>query len=634
MTGKHFKILKTLPSDGTPMTAGALSVCLKVSLRSIKKYIAEIGAEYPGLIRSTSKGYCVQKEQLDLVLNEHNIAIPETSEERALYIINRLLEDKSIDLFELEQELFVSGETIRKDLALVRRRLKEFDLFLEPSGSTIDLGGDEMNKRKMMSDILFEEFNKNVLNISSIQSAFPCYDVAEIKELLLEICNKYHYFVNEYAINNLVLDLTISIDRIRSNTLSRPPDKSFDRIGEQEKAVAREIVSRLETLYDVTFNKYELDELTILLFVYLDKLNYKNLNPQNIEETIGKPCIELVEKLKSELGCFTMLDAQNEELMLRFILHIHNLILRLEGKYITKNPLTEHIKSSCPLIFEYAVEIADAIQRETGYYVGQHETAYIALHIGGMLESQQTLRNKVTCIIIYPQYYDLANRMAAQLTDAFDKTLLVKGIATSEDEIGRFGTADLMISTIQLLNEYQASTVLISPFLTERDISAVKNKIDLVMREKKRMRIEKNLRSISDPALFSRNMPFKNEAEAIRFMSGKLCEAGYVDENFTESVLERELRYSTAYGAVAVPHSMKMTAKKTKMYVALSEKPVSWGEGKVNIMLLFSISKEERGKFYEIFDNLIVLLLESQNAARIMRCKSYEEFIATIIQCY
>jgi lichenan operon transcriptional antiterminator len=50
-------------------------------------------------------------------------------------------------------------------------------------------------------------------------------------------------------------------------------------------------------------------------------------------------------------------------------------------------------------------------------------------------------------------------------------------------------------------------------------------------------------------------------------------------------------------------------------------------------VLLFSVSKESRSLFYDIFDNIIVLLLETPNKIKVMGCDTYESFVETIINC-
>jgi lichenan operon transcriptional antiterminator len=54
----------------------------------------------------------------------------------------------------------------------------------------------------------------------------------------------------------------------------------------------------------------------------------------------------------------------------------------------------------------------------------------------------------------------------------------------------------------------------------------------------------------------------------------------------------------------------------------------------VNVVLMFSINPAERALFYDIFDNLIVLLLEPPNLKKARECQTYQQFVSTIIECF
>jgi lichenan operon transcriptional antiterminator len=169
--------------------------------------------------------------------------------------------------------------------------------------------------------------------------------------------------------------------------------------------------------------------------------------------------------------------------------------------------------------------------------------------------------------------------------------------------------------------------------MTEHDLETIRASVDKIKQLKKKRRLFEHLGQMSRPDLFFKNITFNNEEEAIRYLSAMLIEKGYAEDSFVDEVLAREQSFSTAYENIAVPHSMQMNAKKTGMAVLISENPIPWGQKMVNIVLLFSIQKETINLFRDIFDNLIVLLLEASNAAKIMGCETYDDFIKTIIDC-
>lgn len=633
MRSKHRNLLRSMPTDGSVITARELAAKLGVSVRSVKNYVSEIAAEYPELIVSTSKGYQMDYGKYPFHDEEQQENYPDTPEKRVSYMIRRILEsEEPVCIADFEEEIFVGEATIRKDLPAMREKLKEFDLFVDHREGYLYINGDESNKRRMLSEIIYQEFNDNILSLSAIGQAFPGYDVGALKSLLVEVCNEQQYFINEYALINLLLDLLISIDRVKNNYLTMPTERPY-HFGMREQNLAHAIFSRIEVLYNVSFNQLEVNELTLLLFGHLTKVDYRSLSLDNINEMVQPETLRIVDLIKRELETLDFLDFKNTELLLCFTVHMDNLLNRLQNDYITKNPLTEQLRSGCTFIFELAVLIAGIIKRETGYYIDQHETAYIAVHIGGMLQMQQSLRNKARCVLVFPQYYDYANKLMEQLTQTFGASLVFLGVATQAEDIKKYEPLDMVLSTIDIKTDTDAEVVFINPFLSDRDRDAVKQGLDAVIRKKKVKRVQKSLFAISSPDMFTVDKSFNNAEEAIRFMTAEMIAKGYADESFTEAVLERERSYSTAYGDVAVPHALHMNAKKTGMYVCLCDKAVPWGDTRVHIILLFSVNPDDKQTFYEVFENLIVLLLEPTNALRVAACATYASFTETILQC-
>ncbi|MCL2608519.1 MAG: helix-turn-helix domain-containing protein, partial [Treponema sp.] len=340
-------MLRKLPSDGSAVTAREIAARIGVSVRSVVSYVGEIVREYPELVKSSEKGYTLDASRFREI--EAAVApLPDSSEKRALYMIRRILgsENRPFSIEDFQDELFVGDSTLRKDIPVMRRKLGEFDLSVGQRGGKFVISGSEPGKRRMLAEIMLAEFNDNILSMSAIARAFPDYDAAHLKETLSQICNERRYFINEYSLMNLVLDLFISIDRIKGNHPVPPPKKAY-RFGNGEQEMARAIIERLEALYDVKFNRPETDELLLLLFSRLTKVDYSTLTLENIGETVDAETLRIVELVKSELDVPGFMDFGNAELMLYFTLHLDNMLWRLERNYATKNPLTEQIKTGC-----------------------------------------------------------------------------------------------------------------------------------------------------------------------------------------------------------------------------------------------------------------------------------------------
>ncbi|MBE7722465.1 BglG family transcription antiterminator [Lacrimispora indolis] len=639
MKGKLLDVIRNLLKEDEPVTAKQLSAVLKMSERSIKNYISEINYFEPGLIDGSRKGYRINKERGKAALLGQNIRIPETPGERIGFIILKLLakdgeEVREMDLYDIGEKLFVSYETVKKDMSRVRKKLKEFELYINTDGSRITVEGKERNKRRLLSSVLYEEFSRNVLSLNVVQKAFPDYDLEVLREIILKQCKKFRYFVNDYAMLNLIMDVVISMDRIRKKRtfITHIPEKRI--FGTREKELSESIIRQIEEIYDIVYNKLEREELTGILVSHFMKVDFGSLNQGGLIETVGAECYEVVCRLLDYLKENYLIDVENEDFTIKFTLHISNLLSRLKNHYSARNPLAEHIKNTCPLIFDCAVSLADKLHELTGYRVGEDEIAYIALHIGGNLTTGGKGRDQLKCILLFPQYYDFSERIMERIKEEFGERLAIMAVVTDLWEIEGLEIPDLVISTLPAEEAGTQEWVLVSPFLNDRDIAGIKEKIEKVKMTKRKQHLKKLLIQIASEELFCKNPEVKDQKEALSFMVNCMEQAEYVEPGFIDQVLEREEHSSTSFGHIAVPHSLKMDAHKTGMFVMLSNRPIPWGEHMVRIILLFSVNREDRAVFHEVFDNLVVLLLETIHADRILKCDSYEEFIDTIVECF
>jgi lichenan operon transcriptional antiterminator len=622
------------------ITAGYLASKLNVSERSIINYIAEINYHEKGLITSSRKGYSIDDALARKVLDDSSMKLPQTSKERVNYIITKILTndttgDKKTDLYQLSEEIFVSFETIKKDMIKVRKKLLEFDLYVLTSNSYVLLEGKEIDKRKILSNILYEEFNNNVMSLQVIEKAFPGYNLELLQSLIVEQCKQYHYFINEYALLSLVLDIVIGMDRINKNRTfgnSRNDGKQF---GIREQELAQKIATEIEKNFNVSYNPVELEELAIILMSHLMKMDFAKLNSDNIEYVVGEDCIRIVDEIRYLLKNTYFIDTNNQDFIVKFTLHIKNLLIRLENGYTTKNPLLDQIRNTCPLIFECAVGVADKIKEITMRDIKEDEIAYIALHIGGNLETQKSKSKIISCIILFPQYYDFSNKMLEKLTERYGEKLEIKTVITTIDEIKKADKADLIISTIPVLETIRMDYIMVTPFLSDRDFENIDDKMQKINLRKIKARLKKNLMQISNPKFFYKNVNFNNKQEAIRFMTDIMEKEGYVNNSYFDEIYDREKQASTNFEHIAVPHSMKMNANQTGMFILLNDKkPIEWDNNFVSVVLLFAINKEDRAIFQDVYDNLIVLLLEKANASKVTGCNTYIEFIEEVVRCF
>lgn len=632
MKTKNIQLIRSLTEQLQPINSSTLASSLGVSVRSVKNYIKEINDAYPDTILSSRDGYQINKDQAMHILQAIDSRVPQSSKERVVYILSRIIKsDKAVDAYDLCDEMYISMSTMKNELQKVKRKMQHFDLELVSSNDRLTVIGLEKNKRKMLSTILYNESNVNFVNLKAIQNAFIDIDIEFIKDTVLKVFEQYHYYVNDYSLINLVLHIAIAIDRIRNNNVNTSDVHQFSAVRLHEYELAQIVVHELENRFNIKYTDAEIYELTLLLISRATTIDYKSINMNNIEEFIGKDCLDLVNELILSVSSYYYIDLTEQEFFIRFALHIRNLLVRSKNNYFSKNPLTEGIKTSCPLIYDVSVVLANIIKERTGISINDDEIAYIAFHLGSALEAQKDLNTKITAVLYCPNYYNINRRLVDTINQHFTSDILITNILTDESEFEKIAETDLILSTIPLSMIPLQPVILISIFLNEKDIHQIRMKADDIKVKKKQKLFNDNLRSLIHPDLFDKRNDLQNKEHTIDIMVKMLVEKGYVEPSFKDEIYEREQMSSTAFNAFAIPHAMKMNAKKTGICLLLSDEPILWNNNAVYLVMMLCFNKNERYVFNEIYDPITMILSEYENVRKVIQCNNYEEFISLMV---
>lgn len=628
MKPKMIKLIRILSDYSDFVTAANLAANMDVSTRSIKSYIQEINSTYPEAIESSREGYRIRKHIARQILDDTGTHIPQSSQERIVYIINSLIKsDASVNTYDLCDEMFMSYSTIKNDLQTVKGKLGKFDLRLVNNHDNLTVMGLEKNKRRLLSSILYDESNVNFVNLETIQNIFPEIEIEIIRNGLLEVFDQFHYFVNDYSLINLILHITIAIDRIRNSNVNTGDISSMPSISTHEHELARNIAHKIEDDFQITYNESEVYELALLLISRATAIDYKSITVSNLGDFISKDCFELVNDLIAAVNSYYYIDLTEPEFLIRFALHIRNLLQRSKSNYFSRNPLTEEIKTSCPLIYDVSVFLSSIIKERTGISINDDEIAYIAFHLGSTLEAQKNLSEKVTSVLYCPSYYNTNVKLTDTINRYFSSEMLITNILTSESDLGQNCKNDMVLSTVPLNSVISCPLLQISPFFTEKDIQTVRRHLADIKMEKRKKQFREYLEYLIIPEFFERRDDLTEYTSVIRHMVGTMNALGYVDEDFEEDIHVREQLSSTAFQDFAIPHAMKMRAHKTGINVLISGTPIKWNQKQVHIVLMLCFNREERFIFNEIFEPLTIILSSRENVKRLSQAADHREFI-------
>ncbi|MDQ1000426.1 lichenan operon transcriptional antiterminator [Neobacillus niacini] len=633
MNSKYKDILRYLSTQNDWIPSGQLANVVGISKRSVKTYIADINSMEQGLITSSKKGYQVNLEKLNPFLTSMNTTIPQTPKERVEYILKCLVNaDRPLNVFDLSDELYISEVTLKGDLRKVKKRLADNDLELKVSGDLIQMIGNEKSKRKLMSSILYSESNSNFLDIDKLKESFEGFDIDYIRAVIAEVFSIYHYFTNDYSLTNVILHIAIAIDRME-NGFIYPKQLDGEANLEKEYKIATDVAKKLEAKFNVTYSEGEIRELALLISSSGTSINFMHLQLSELQDVAGLRCLNLVEKILEDLRNNYYIEINDSDFLVRFTLHVKNLLMRLENRFVSKNPLTSSIKLNSPAIYDCAVHVSYTIKEETGYTMNDDEIAYVAFHLGYALEMQKQANTKITCSILFPFYYNYNVQLTERLTNQFGEDLLIQHIVTNESDLDTLNS-ELVISAVQLNFVPKKPFVIVNPFFTAGDSNKVANKIHELKEVKRKASFKRNIDAITDKQLFKIVHSEGTKEETLTMICGIMEQKEFVDSNFLIDVIERETMSSTAFGRIAIPHAIKMNAKKTGMFALINKKGLEWGDLSVNIILLFSVNREDRKLFHEVVDSLATILTEEGNVSRIMNVADYQSFVDILVTCY
>ncbi|MFP7299920.1 BglG family transcription antiterminator [Neobacillus niacini] len=631
---RHKDIVLSLMKEKEPVTAEWIAKELGVSDRTIRTEIKELQSQSTSLgimIESVrGKGYLLyikdyQVFEQEFISNANDAANENQSdfseqEIRVLYMLKRfLLEKEPIKLESLEEELFVSKPKLQNDLKVVRELLESYHLKLvsRPHHGT-QVEGDEYMKRLCFSNYILRR--NSSLNIDS--NSFYLLDqnlFVKIKETIIKKVNEYKIEVSDIALENLATHITIGCKRIETGFVIEDLEQDLIEKYPFEKIVANEIVKEVEDFTGLEFPKSEIDYIIVHLLG--TKLIHKNtLNEFSKFDELGTIIHCMLQRLKTELNW----DFQDDsEFIQALTLHIRPAMNRLRYNMNIRNPLLDEIKRKYPSAFEGAAIASRCIGEYLEIEVGEHEIAYIALHIGVALERMKTRQKKakrvlVVCASGVGSAKLLFYRLRNEFKDEIDIAATTNYYQLKEYDLS---SIDFIVSTIPIKEEIGVPVLVVNTFLGEGDIANIRKGVS--------SEIECEGHSYLDLSRVFIHKDFEDKESVITFMCNELYKQKLVSKDYVNLVLEREAVAPTSFGnLVAIPHPLTPETEETFWTVCTLKRPIEWTDKhRVQFICLLNIRKEPEGDLDRMYQRLIALVENSTTIQKVIKSESAEEII-------
>lgn len=610
------------------LTGKTLAQMLNVSDRTIRSDIEAINREYQRemIISNKRLGYKLDEQAIsDMELVTNNI-IPQTPQERCIWIIKELLfNSKELNLYDLENRVFISGYSIENDLGRIKKMIKDYHLNLKRSKNFVKLIGEENEKRKLYRKLLTDEVQGNFTNLNILATLFSDFDFLKISDVFTETCYEYDYQIKESLFPIVMIHAGVAIERIISGNYAENielPDESFTETLEYQ--LSKEFFERVEEECRIHSVKNEIIKFAILLC---------SSNSQQ-DFTQKEEIREIVTAVLSKINDNFDIDFSDDEALVSGLgNHISSLIEQQKTNTSMSNVYLKEIKRKYPLVFEMAVHVGEVLSERLEKKVGENELSFIALHLGAAYDRVNN-PSKYRAVVVIPNNQMLSKIFIDRINLRFEERMTIISHYNMFDERQIVvDSPNLIISTVPLKHYLEIPTLQLSLLFNYEDESKVFQLLNQLDKVRYRERFQKMMEHLTKRKLFYRKERVRDAKEAIVYLCDKLIKKGLADENYKSDVMKRERISSTSFvQGFAVIHSIEITTSESCIATLTLSNPVQWGNFEVRLVILLAIREEDNRLMSIFFDWLSNLVMDSQKLSALLSAKDQNEFIRSILE--
>lgn len=525
-----------------------------------------------------------------------------------------LKQHRAISLYDIETSVFVSRSTLLNDLKRVADVLGKYNLELLRSSNKVVVDGSEVNKRLcMMEQNLIITDSATMISEQNDNGA-----LMKIKDILVETFVSFRRPITEAALNNMIVQLYVSLQRMQDWFFIAPTDLEITEQLKPEQEIAAEVFQRFGRQYLIRVPEAEIDYLALYM---------RGQGNFTSADVISKEVDELVLAALTEIRDTHGIDlTDNLKLRIALSLHTAPLIVRLKYNMQLKNHLVDYIRQTFPQGFDLGIYFSAYLQKMFHKRVSDDETAFLAIHLYNALVEQQRAKGTKRILVISAMRQSenilLRQTLLNWLSDEIAELAFVAPEDVQEDHMDLY---DIFLTTEKGKFYDMGLAFYINPFPTQNDYLNLKLAID-------------GFRSIDDiTSIFHKDLFFVFHGEQregiLRRLAKSATQYFQIEPGALEdAVLQREHLGSTFFGnGIAAPHPI--AAVSSDSFVAVAELPreVEWDEEKnmVNLVLMVCIGKNNT-KAFQLWNYLSKVFADRHFVEKIIPDPSYEHFISLL----
>lgn len=599
------KILHIMQHESGCITSLALGKQLHVSSRTIRNDVAKINEEiipYGAEIKPLkSKGYYFVAKDKKLIENLNQInTFFFAKENRDRYLAIQLcLRDEPIDIYNLEDEMFISHTTLAHTIKTVTNRFSSNFPFiqLKKSKDKISFENNEVKKRQVLVKLLTENWNYHSRRNTFYDDSFIDSDNLDfIINIASKTLNSHDVHLEDAALVYFNLMLTIMLYRIKTgHELSSYSETEI--IDPRIRMACREIFDKIESEYQIKLSDYEFKH--VCSYVAEQKLIRvsKDRSQKDLYPYITSQMIDTADRFLSEINKYFHVDFSPDidcyMVLLQFIHGVYQTVPVYNEQVISdmaKN--TIYIEMVISNLFQ------KVIKKDLKNPLSEIQLIYLS-HIlaGGFVHyffthPSHRLKAIICCQMNIPIPWFMKRTIESRFVNQIE---ILDIIPVDAKNTYDFSNVDIIFSTVskQITDDTQVDTISVPYDLTG---DSLKNITDYLARRRFRTLtschktpIEKLIKN----ALWHEASDAKTEQALLSTMFEDLLSRKIIDKEYIDDVIEtdRISSFSTKPGIVFV-YSLT-PAKESIFSIASLTHRIMWNSYKIRIVIMAALTMED-----------------------------------------
>ncbi|GAA0742345.1 BglG family transcription antiterminator [Clostridium oceanicum] len=551
---------------------------------------------------------------------------PKQRVKKILFILLTSVEYVTVSKF--SNILSVSRSTIIKEIKEVENKIHSYNLRLIKKryyGLIIE-GEEEKIREAILREYIdnYSDFWKKYFDFMSKE------DYLDIENKIIKEMKNNQVITENRNLKYILFTIKISIYRMKKGKYIKDVKRTNSKKLKSYINISRNTLNFIKEKFDIEFSESEVLNLAIKINSKCSKI-YKTTE---CNEDLKKYIEEFLYKLDLE---YDSVFSKDKELVKSLWSHIQALIERLYQNVKLKNPIADEISMKYSTTFDIAIKFSKMIQNMYNLSLTKDEIAYITMHFAAHIEKRimTMISNLKNIAVICSSGGGSSYLLKLKLQNLFYSSNIKTFSFFEIDEVNEFNP-NLIISIVKLNKEdFNKPIIYVKELIDDKELLKIKDVLEteFYLKNNGYKKNHKDIEMLFEKQFFKvmDNKASDSYIDIIYKRAKEFEISNYAKGNYAKYVMEREKLFSTIYkNMIAAPHPIEMCGNKNSIGVTILKEPIEYKGKKVRVIFLICLKEHQLTTHKKISKFLIDAMEKKEFNNKMVKVKSYEDFIIEI----